>query len=211
MTIIILYTVKIDLEGLSPIETVERARNHVVSMTGNIVTPTPIPALALVTAAADALEAADLIYQSNRGRLDLLARNERWRELRELIKDLGGYVQAVCGGDAEKITSTAFGVRALPSPPELMPAPGNLRAVPTTKLGEIRLRWGGVRNKKSYVIQWTDGDPLVEANWTLMDITPKNFYTRTGLDRNKTYSFRVLAVGAAGAGPASDIAVAQPR
>ncbi|MBK6775110.1 MAG: hypothetical protein IPG74_04415 [Flavobacteriales bacterium] len=60
MTIIILYTVKIDLEGLNPIETVERARNHVVSMTGNLVTPTPIPALALVTTAADALEAAIL-------------------------------------------------------------------------------------------------------------------------------------------------------
>lgn len=211
MTIIILYTVKIDLEGLNASGTVERARNHVVSMTGNPFTLTPIPALALVTAAADALEAADLVYEKNGGRLDLLARNERLRELRELIKDLGGYVQAVCGGDAEKITSTAFGVRALPSPPQLMPAPGNLRAVSTDMPGELRLRWSRVRNKKSYVIQWTDADPLVEANWTMLDITPKNFYTKTGLDRNKTYSFRVLAVGAAGAGPASDIAVAQPR
>ena len=32
MTIIILYSVKIDLEGLSAPGTVERARNHVVSI-----------------------------------------------------------------------------------------------------------------------------------------------------------------------------------
>ena len=211
MATLILYSVKIGLEGLNTIQTVERARNHVIHMTGNLTFTTPIPALAAVTAAADAAEAADLVFENNHGRLDMLARNQRLRELREVIKDLGGYVQAVCGGDAEKITSSAFGIRALPSPPELMPAPQNLRAASTDMPGQIRLRWGGVRHHKSYVIQWTMGDPLIEANWAMLAITPKNYYLHTELDRKNTYSYRVVAVGAAGAGPASDIAVEQPR
>ncbi|MEO8068720.1 MAG: fibronectin type III domain-containing protein [Flavobacteriales bacterium] len=211
MATLILYSVKIGLEGLNTIQTVERARNHVSNMGGNINFLTPIPTLLAVTAAADAAEAADLVYENNHGRLDLLARNQRTRELRELIKDLGGYVQAVCGGDAEKITSAAFGVRALPSPPELMPAPQNLRATPTDMPREIKLRWSGVRHHKSYVIYWCIGDPLVEANWQMLTIITKNFFLHTGLDRKNTYSYRVVAVGAAGAGPASDIAVTQPR
>lgn len=210
MSIIILYTVKLALDKLNAIELVQRARLHVTSMSGNINFTTPIPTLPLITAAADALEAADVAVQQNGGKLDRQARNERKAELYQLLKDLGGYVTAVCGGDGEKITSSGFPTRALPSPPVLLPAPLNVRAGQTTMLGQIKVRWGGVKNRKSYVVYWCEGDPLVEANWKMLQIVTTNFHLVTGLDRSKTYFFRITAVGRAGSGPASDVAMAQP-
>lgn len=51
----------------------------------------------------------------------------------------------------------------------------------------------------------------MKENWKLLAMSSKNFYTVKGLDsRKKTYTFRVVAEGAAGPGPASDIAAAQP-
>lgn len=95
MTIIIKYTVKLGLDGLSPAELVERARAHVIALTGNLTYATPVPALGTITAAADALEAADIAVQQNGGKLDYLARKERMKELKDLLKELGGYVQAI--------------------------------------------------------------------------------------------------------------------
>lgn len=210
MAVIILYTVKLGLDRLNATQMVERARLHTTSMTGNANFTTPIPALNTIDTKADELEAAQILVDKNGGKLDRQARDERQRELYQLLKDLGGYVQAVCGGDGEKIASSGFGTRALPNPPQPMPAPTNLRAMATNMPGQVKLLFGGVKDRKSYVVYWTDGDPLVLANFHLLDIISTTRYVKDGLDRNKTYSFRVSAVGRVGQGPMSDVAVVQP-
>lgn len=91
-----------------------------------------------------------------------------------------------------------------------MPAPTNVRAMPTNMPGQVKLLFGGVKDRKSYVIYWTDGDPLVLANYTILDIISTTRFLKSGLDRSKTYSFRVAAVGRVGQGPMSDVAVVQP-
>jgi hypothetical protein len=189
---------------------VERGRSHVDALTGNAVYATPVPALATITSACDALEAADLKVLQNGGKLDYLARNERNKELHALIKELSGYVQAVSGGEKEKIASAAFKTRKLPEPIGDLPAPGNMRARITPMIGELDLRWNGVRGTKIYITERCDADPLVPANWKLETMQSKNFMTVKDLESGRPYSFRVVAVGAAGPGPASDPATAKP-
>jgi hypothetical protein len=204
------FTVVLGLTGLTPPQVVERGRSHVDALTGNAVYTTPVPPLATITSACDALEAADLKVLQNGGKLDYLARNERNKELRALIKELSGYVQAVSGGDKEKIASAAFGTRKLPEPVGDMNAAGDVRARITPMIGELDVRWNGVRGRMIYILEICDGDPLVPANWKLQAMQSKNFLTVKGLESGKPYSFRVVAVGAAGPGPASDPATAKP-
>lgn len=211
MAVIILYIVKVGINGLSCSQTVDRARNLVLALTGNPNFVTPFPSTAVITAAADAADDAELLYQKTGSRLDRVARDERWAELRTVINDSAGYVTSVCSGNREKILSSSFGVRALPGPPVPLPAPTDVRADQTLVAGEIKVRWRAVRNRKTYMVQWCIGDPLVEANWATLTLTGKVSHTAIGLDRNQTYCFRIIAVGAAGNSPLSDVAIAQPR
>lgn len=204
------FTVKLGLDGLSPMEVIERGRAHVIALTGNLVYATPTPPLATITAACDAAETAEIAVTTNGGKQDYIIRNERLEELKELIRELAGYVQAVSQGDEVKIASAAFATRKLPEPSGVPPAPGNLRVRITTLPGELNLRWGGVEDRRIYQLQINDSDPLVEANWTLLLMLSKNFHTATGLISHRAYSFRVCAVGADGIGPWSDIATAKP-
>ncbi len=205
-----IFTVTLGLTGLTPTQLVERGRNHVASMTGNPAYTTPTPTMAVITAACNALEAADLAVQKNGGKLDYLARNQRAKELRALIKLLAGYVQAASGGDPEKITSAAFETRKVPKPVGAMPAPGNMRARITPMPGELDLRWDRAKGRIIYVLEMCLSDIFVEANWKQYAMVAKNFFTAKGLESGKSVSFRVVAVGAAGPGPASDPATAKP-
>jgi len=179
-------------------------------MTGNPVYTTPTPPLADITTACDKLEEAEIAVTTNGGKQDYIIRNQRLEELKELIRELAGYVQAVSQGDEVKIASAAFGTRKLPEPSGVLPAPGDLRVRITTKPGELNLRWDGVKDRRIYLVEINDSDPLVEANFKLLLMLSKNFHTATGLISHKAYSFRVCAIGADGQGPWSDIGTAKP-
>ncbi|HRH39974.1 MAG TPA: fibronectin type III domain-containing protein, partial [Flavobacteriales bacterium] len=66
------------------------------------------------------------------------------------------------------------------------------------------------RGHRIYELQYTDGDPLVEANMKPLAMLSANRYLATGLESHKAYSFRVRAIGAAGIGPWSDIGTGKP-
>jgi len=112
----LLYFVKLALTGLSPAKLVERARAIIAAMTGNAVYATPVPTLAVVTTATDAVEAADTAVLNNGGKQDYLTRDLRAQELRDLLTLLGSYVQVTSGGDPEKILSAGYGLRKAPEP-----------------------------------------------------------------------------------------------
>lgn len=204
------FIVKLGLDGLGPMEIVERGRAHVTAMTGSLTYPTPTPALALITTACDALETAEIAVTTNGGRQDTLVRNERLRDLKDLIRELAGYVQAVSQGDPEKIASAAFPMRKKPEPAGVLPAPGNLRVRITLLAGELNTRWDAVVDRHIYELQINDGDPLVEDNFRTLALIGKNYFTAKELTSHRAYTFRVRAIGAEGEGAWSDIATSKP-
>ncbi|MBL0126036.1 MAG: fibronectin type III domain-containing protein [Flavobacteriales bacterium] len=207
----ILYFVKLALARLTPAQLIERARAIVLAMTANINFTTPNPALPAVTAATDALELADAAVLNNGGRQDYLARNQRMRELRDLLTLLGAYVQVTSGGDPEKILSAGMQTRASASPVGLLPAPGNLRALTSSLSGVIDLRWDRVKGRLVYEAIIGEGDPQLPENWKPLVVLGRNSYKATGLKSGMTYYFMVRAIGAAGPGPFSDPATEKPK
>ncbi|MBK7083469.1 MAG: hypothetical protein IPH53_01865 [Flavobacteriales bacterium] len=95
----ILYTVKLGFTKLTAAALVGKGRTNVEMMTGNATYATPIPPLATITAACDTLDAASNAYDFSRSRLDKEDRDVAFAELKGLLKELGGYVQAISKGD----------------------------------------------------------------------------------------------------------------
>lgn len=204
------FTVKLGTEGLNPEQVLEQGRAHITALTGNPDFATPVPTLAQQTTDCDDLEKANIAVSNNGGKQDRLAQAAAVRKVKENIKMLAGYVQAESAGDPIKIASAAFETRKLPQPPSPMNAPPNLRLTITTMPGELKARWGGVKDKRIYRLEVNESDPLVPANWKPLVMTSRNYYLLTGLESHKPYSVRVLAVGVLGIGPWSDVATTKP-
>lgn len=204
----VVYIVKPGLTRVTFKALVGKARNSVKMMTDNPAFPTPNPTLASVSTAADDLAAADDAYDFTRSKVVKEERDSAFGVLKSTYRDLGGYVQMASGGDKELILSAGFDVVRRPEPPALPAAPLNVMATATIYHGEIEVRWGASKGRRIYKLYQTEGDPSLETGWELIAETGKNRMLVKGLERFKTYSFRVVAVGAAGESTASDAASA---
>ncbi|MCB0768271.1 MAG: fibronectin type III domain-containing protein [Flavobacteriales bacterium] len=201
-----LFIVKLGLQGLTSAALVEKGRTHIKDCTGNANVTLPANFLADFTQAVDDLEAANIAVFENGGRKDTLARNTAKFALEEFVRELAGYVQAQCNEDALKIASCGFGTRKSPSPVGIVDAPKNLRAGRGKVSGDIDVRWDGVQGRIMYALYICAGDPKVEADWSLLLQTSRNFHTAINLMSDAVYYFRVVAIGTAGPGPVSDSA-----
>ena len=206
------YIVKPGLTRVTATALVGKGRNSVTMMTGNPAflapNPVPNPSLAIVTAACDKLDAAIDAYDFNRGKLEKEARDLAYEELRVVYRDLGGYVQLASKGEKDLILSAGFDTVKSPTPPIVPTVPGNVRAEATKVQGQVEVRFGASKGHRMYKIYMTIGDPTLETGWELIAETGKVRHIVNGLTRFKTYSFRVVAVGAAGMSIPSDAASA---
>ncbi len=157
----VVFTVKLGVARLTPTALVEKGRNHVESLNGNLNYTLPPTLLPAVTAACDALEQANLRVLDNGGRADTLIRNERVEDLRVLLKEVAGYVQAQSGGDREKIASAGFGVVTRGGPVGIPVAPPNMRAIPGELPGMVKTRWDSVPGRVFFQLWMTAGDPCL--------------------------------------------------
>lgn len=204
----VVYIVKPGFTRVTFKALVGKARNSVTMMTGNPAFATPNPSLASVTAATDKLVAADDTYTFTRSKLAKEDRDLAFADLKNLYRDLGAYVQVASEGNKDVILSAGFDVVRRPEPPVLPEAPLKVLAKATIYHGELEVRWGASKGRRLYKLYQTEGDPSLETGWELIAETGKNRMLVKGLERFKTYSFRVVAVGAAGESPASDAASA---
>ncbi len=203
------FNVRLGITGITPTALVEKGRNHVTMLTGNAAFATPTPTLVVLTAACDALDVANQAYDFNRGKTEKETRDKSFSVLKDLVRELAGYVQANCNNEKDLILSTGFDVRRLAAPLGELPAPGNVRALVTPFPGRLELRWNGVRGRLIYALYMTAIDPLDPAGWNLLTQTSKNRYTVEGLTSDTVYTFRLQTIAAAGVSPLSDLASAK--
>ncbi len=206
------YFVALGIAGITPKGLGSKIRNSVKMMTGNPAfmapNPLPEPTLAEVEAANAELEAAEAAYDFNRGKVDKDARDEAFRKAKEIYHLLGGYVQRASAGDKDIIVSAGLDVERDPMPKPVPLPPTNVRAEATKVLGQIIVRFGGSKGRRIYKVYRTEGDPSLETGWELIAETGKVRLVVDGLERFKTYSFRVVAEGVAGVSIPSDAASA---
>jgi len=206
------YYVNLGLARVTPKGLVSKVRNSVNMMTANPAfmppNPLPEPSLAVVTGIIDKLDAAEQAYAFNKGKLDKEAQDVNFQIAKETYHLLGGYVQRASAGDKELILSAGLDVARKPEAAPVPEPPRNVRATATKVFGQIIVRFGASKSRRIYKLFQTDGDPSLETGWELIAETGKVRVVVDGLDRFKTYSFRVVAVGTAGVSIPSDAASA---
>lgn len=197
-------TVKSGLKGLRTLEKVALTRTVVTGITGNAAFPTPTPAMAAVTAAADKLETA---YNNALlgGPAELELRRVAEGELDNVIAHLCLYVNTTAAGDPAVAVTSNFPLIKQPTPVGKLPAPANAHARLTDFAGDVDLKWDAVPHARYYHVYICSTDPAVEAGWSLVGISSRAAHTVTDLKGGQFYWFRITAVGTVGEGAASDV------
>ncbi len=202
-------TVKQGTKRLPHLDMVSKGRNIVRMMTGNVHFPDPEPGLGVMEDACDALAVATHVANFTRGRQDRMARDFAYDRLRALLKGMGGYVQSVSNGDAAIITSAGFDIKRKVQPSQELPPPQRVVALRTDHPGVLMVRWAGVKNRKGYLLQVNERDPEDASAWTTVAFASNNQMRVEGLVSDRAYFFRVVAIGAKGESPVSDVALAK--
>lgn len=199
----VVYLVKLGFTRISAKGLLSLGRTIVLMMTANPLFASIIAKIKALGTALDELEKADAAYDFNRGKLEREALMTSVVQVKDLVRDLGGYVQAISGGDKDIILNAGFEVRNAPSPTGQLPAPRLVEAFTTDYKGVIDVRWTGVKGRCNYELWMCNGDPAVEANWKLLTMSTRNRYRVERLTSLNTYYFRVVAQGTAGPSPVS--------
>ena len=199
----VMRLVKADLHELNAPAMIARGEFIVSKMTGNINFPTPSPALATVTTAIDALGV--LISKAVGGaHEDIDARDLALVEVRNMLTALCYYVNYTSGADLGMAITSGFEPVREPAPITLL-APRDFTAFSALGFaGCIELKWRRVAGANLYHTFVCEGD-LAEPKWTLVGSSTRARLRAMDLVPGKLYSFHVVALGASGVGPASEI------
>ena len=176
------------------------ATGIVTAMTGNPAFPSPIPALALVTAAIGALSVAETAAVT-RTKGTAATRNDKRSALVDLLEQLKAYVQAQANATPENgvaiIQSAGFGVRKTPTH-----GARTFTATPGPVSGSVKLYTKSAGNRSAYLWEYsTDGG----KTWVAAPVTVQARTTITGLPVGTTVLFRVQPVSKAGEGDWSQV------
>ena len=195
---------KIGVDGLNVPAKIQYIRRLATAVTGNPNFPTPTPKLTALTAAGDSLEtlfndaqAARLASKTKTGLQD-----DQNAAVDLLIAQLASYVDAASSGDATKIESAGFEVRATPSPIGTLPAPTDLQVLPSEHAGSADVSWKGVFGARAYSIERAADAPVLE--YSVIGNSTKKQTPLNSMVSGKKYWFRVAAIGAAGQSAWSD-------
>lgn len=189
---------------LSVLEKISNASFIVSKMTTNAATfPTPDPPLADISTAISEVAAAE--NEAKQGGTDRITlRDAKLKTLQSLMNRQVLYVQSVTLGDEVLTDLAGMEVKSNPTPWPIPEKPQNFRATPGKFQGSVYLICNSVQYKKLYVFEmWVD-DGNGGGQWQPIATQGKRNYTHEGLERGKTYRFRVRASNSAGPGPYSN-------
>ncbi len=192
------YSLKLGLTALTSKALVEKGRNSVDMLTGNAAFTLPAGFLASITTACDTLEQANEEVLFFGGKVNHQAKRVAEAALKDLIRELAGYVQAQSGGEEGKILSAGFDVRSKGQPVDKLAPLENLRPLLTNFAGDVPLRWNVVVDAISYQVFVNLYGPEQEDKWELVTFTSKTTYTVQNLASGKFCWFRVQAIGRKG-------------
>lgn len=195
---------KLGLDGLTVPAKIQYARRLAAGITGNPNFTAPNPPAATVSAAADGLETAYNDAQAARlaAKTKTSLQDEQSAAVDLLVAQLASYVDNASGGDATKIESAGFAVRATPAPIGELPAPTDLQVLPSEHAGSADVSWKSVYGAKAYSIERAEDAPTLE--YRVIGNSTKKATALNSMVSGKKYWFRVAAIGAAGQSAWSD-------
>lgn len=183
------------LSRLKPADLVAKSSWIESQMDGNTHFPSPVPAIADVTAKRQELEA--LMNEASTGNREAIAsKDQAYKELEALLKKLATYVSLLADGNKTVILSSGYGVRKENEPAPPLSRPEEFRVRNAQRQGEVDLRWKKVRGGVSYNVEVTTTDPADPSTvWSPVDTVLQTKHAVENLTPGVYYWFRLCAVG----------------
>lgn len=116
------------------------------------------------------------------------------------VGGLAGVIEAVTDGDDGAILSTGYDLVAPRTPPQLLPAPSNVRAETNGEPGHTTVACDPVPGAKSYVVQ-KNADLSKPDGWVTVETPTKSTCDTNGVEPGTRAWFRMAAVNAKGRSP----------
>jgi hypothetical protein len=189
--------IALKLGKLSADELITLANDIHEKMTDNAtIFATPPVAMADLSSAIDSLSNAQHLTLLG-GKAAIIVRNERRKELEDMLRILASYVTTIGRGNEETYSLAGMPVkRRGPLRYDFLETPTNLRS--ESVYGDaVILRWNKVANAKSYEVEYTK-DPSVDSAWMRTPIVSACRTLIHGLALKEQYWFRVRATGSQG-------------
>ena len=198
---------RLELSRIKPADKLALGATHITAMTGNANYPQPtrVPTDAQVQTAQDDLATAEADVASAEviWKQKIQIRDQKEEAWDTVITARANNCEALTPGDAVALASTGFPLRGTPAPVGALPAPGDLRAIPTDNAGGIELRCNTVKGASSYEWECKVHDN-VSAPWEAVKTSTTSKILVPALTPGTLYAFRVRGIGSAGPGAWSD-------
>ncbi len=189
--------VKMELATKNNNQLIPYIQNHIEMMTGNPIYTAPQPPAVDFLAQFNLYQTAALAaINAEAAWKDAIALRDQMRsDMTAMMNMRGAYIQEASNGNRQAILSSGLGVKNPPTYVTTLSAPTNLRVDLNGEAGMMKIRWDGVPNALTYVLQCSrDVTPRV---WEQISSTTKTQVTKT-LEVGVTYAFRVAANGTPG-------------
>jgi hypothetical protein len=161
-------------------------------MTGNVFFPDPVPTMELVTEAVTQY-GQSLTAAAGRDQVAVAQKNQRRRELEDIMGKLGLYVMFTAMGESAALTSSGF-PQVKPAEPRYIVNPGNVTLTNGVSGGQIECRVKHQKAARSYLHQIIDSEPTESTVWDTRTSSSSR-YLFSGLIPGKKYWIRVAVVG----------------
>ena len=198
---------KLELSRIKPNDKIALGAAHIAAMTGNAAYPQPtrVPTDAQVQTAQDDLVAAEAAVDAAEiaWKQKIQLRDQKEEVWDTVITARANNCEAVTPNDLAALQSTGFPLRSAGAPIGALPAPGDLRAIPTDNEGVMELRCDTVKGASSYEWECKLHDNIA-APWTAIKSSTTAKILVPALTPGALYAFRVRAIGSAGPGAWSD-------
>ena len=165
------------------------------AMNGNANFPNPVPDMPTFV---DTLNLYDEALTAAKGGSHnaVAAKNALKQTLVSMLRSLGTYVNSVCNGNVEKLTTSGFRLSKDREPVHIV-EPVITAVMQGLNAGSIVVKLQPVKGAISYLYEMAP-DPINEqTEWTTVADSRVKFEF-TGLEQGKKYWFRVAAVGSNG-------------
>jgi hypothetical protein len=205
-----LPTLSTNFTGWNAAATVAYARKFVAKLTGHPDFPEPWPtwvaSLGRLTEKTNVLEAVSLEAESH-DTYKVAQKNALNKDLKKDLKSSVMHVQSAAQGNAQLLNSLGLNMwHSTARKSTLLPMLAPLLTVTQSKQsGFLNGKVVMCPGAKMFLVQITDGDPTVEANWERVDIFSRQSFVVGGRQPGKTYYLRARCYGPSGTGPWSAI------
>ena len=185
-----------------------KGQDIITKSTSNPNVPGNTAPLAAFSTAQTALTAANSAYEANRQEAAMLmtARDNALNTWNTTLVGLAGFTESATGGDAEKIQSAGFDIRATPTPPQPVAQVANVRVSFNGTPGYSDVRWDRDPQADAYMVQCSP-DPITDASWKNMGTVAEAKYTGNGATPGQKCWYRIAGVNRLGQGPWSEPAL----